>query len=168
MTEEDRRQRIRLERRLQRLGGLQPVCIRCGCREVEALTGVPYALLPPELQRRLIEWHHPAGRKVDPTFKVPLCRNCHAIMTEEQRGYPPELRRPKTEEEFLVSRIWGAAQVILWASRSLEDAHSRLANDLNEFFDQLQDPKARVATFVVLLFLFLLMALPRQSGEMTP
>lgn len=48
----------------------------CGCTTPEALTLV---------DRTIIERHHVAGRAHDGALTVPVCRNCHRVLTEGQR-----------------------------------------------------------------------------------
>jgi len=59
--------------RKERVLGDDPHCVRCGIADFDAL-------LP--LNRRLLEDHHVLGRASDPRSTIPLCRNCHAWMTE--------------------------------------------------------------------------------------
>jgi len=59
-------------RRLKRLGP-DPVCILCGHAN-------PFALIP--VRRSWLEQHHVVCRQHDRDLTVPLCRNCHAEITE--------------------------------------------------------------------------------------
>jgi hypothetical protein len=59
-------------RRLKRLGP-DPVCILCGYAD-------PYALIP--VRRSWLERHHAVCKQHDGDLIVPLCRNCHAEITE--------------------------------------------------------------------------------------
>jgi hypothetical protein len=49
------------------------------------------------VRRRFLDDHHVCGRANDDALTVPVCRNCHAILTEGQRtagldfGTPPTL-----------------------------------------------------------------------------
>lgn len=60
----------RKQRRLERLGSNDPRCGMCG-----------------EGDDRALELHHVAGRKHDETM-VPLCRNCHRKVTDDQHDHP--------------------------------------------------------------------------------
>jgi hypothetical protein len=62
-------------RRLKRLGS-DPVCVLCGYAN-------PYGLVP--VQRDLLEHHHVVCKHHDQELTVPLCRNCHAEVTEGLR-----------------------------------------------------------------------------------
>jgi hypothetical protein len=60
----------RNQKRLERLGSNDPHCGICG-----------------EADDRTLELHHVAGRKHDETM-VPLCRNCHRKVTDDQHDHP--------------------------------------------------------------------------------
>lgn len=51
-------------------------CVRCGIT-------TPETLVP--MKRRFLEAHHVCGHAHD-ALTVPVCRNCHAILTEGQRS----------------------------------------------------------------------------------
>jgi hypothetical protein len=121
----------RRERRLQRLMTLPAVCIACGLPQVEALMDVPFSALPPEFRRRLMEYHHPAGRMVDPDWTVPLCKNCHAILTEVRRLHLPP-HPPATPEERATLTIAAGGEVILVSLSALLDAQDRIVRAMQE------------------------------------
>lgn len=122
---------IRRERRLQRLGSPAPSCVACGLRSVEALLGIPAVVLPPEVRRKLIEHHHPAGRKTESDWTVPVCRNCHALITEDRRGYVlPE--PPRTQEERAILHIQAAKEVILLAAPAVAEAQIRVLRAIDQ------------------------------------
>lgn len=60
----------RKQKRLERLGSNDPRCGMCG-----------------EGDDRALELHHVAGRKHDETM-VPICRNCHRKVTDDQHDHP--------------------------------------------------------------------------------
>jgi hypothetical protein len=62
--------------RRSRLLGPDAACVRCGLTNQECL--IP-------TKRSLFEAHHVAGNAHDDRLTVPLCRNCHAVLTEGQR-----------------------------------------------------------------------------------
>ncbi len=62
--------------RRRRQIGADAACVRCGLTNLECL--IP-------TKRSLLEAHHVAGNAHDEALTVPLCRNCHAILTEGQR-----------------------------------------------------------------------------------
>lgn len=76
----------RRERRTQRFG-TGNACVRCGVSE-------PRVLVP--IRRRLLEAHHACGRAHDNELTVPVCRNCHALLTEAQLAAGVQLEPPPT------------------------------------------------------------------------
>jgi hypothetical protein len=74
---------VRRRRKQERLGSLSPFCVLCGNGDIETLVPVTPDWLrqriPPE---RLIELHHVVGEQHDSDVVVPLCLNCHRIVTE--------------------------------------------------------------------------------------
>jgi hypothetical protein len=70
----------RRRRRQERFGSLNPVCVVCGCKEIEKLASTTIGWL---FQRaNLVELHHVVGHHHDPDLVVPLCMNCHRAATE--------------------------------------------------------------------------------------
>lgn len=76
----------RRTRREQRFGP-DAACARCGITTLETL--VP-------LRRRVLEAHHVCGRANDAALTVPVCRNCHAILTEGQQAAGVTFATPPT------------------------------------------------------------------------
>lgn len=70
MTFDEHARERRKQRRLERLGSNDPRCGMCG-----------------EADDRTLELHHVAGRKHGETM-VPLCRNCHRKVTDDQHEHP--------------------------------------------------------------------------------
>ena len=62
---------VRKQRRLEALGSNTPACGTCG-----------------ETDWRCLERHHVAGRKHDEAT-AHVCRNCHRIVTDDQKDHPP-------------------------------------------------------------------------------
>src|SRR5579864_9625474 len=100
-AEENGRAR-RHERKRQRLGSPTSTCLCCGCLNIESLLNVPARELP----RWFLEEHHIAAR-VSSNFTVILCRNCHAILTDRQHDWNPELRHPKVPSHRLAALLQG-------------------------------------------------------------
>ena len=71
----------------ERLFGDDPVCVHCGLANIASLMAV---------QRSILEAHHIVGRANDEDLTVPLCRNCHAEITEGYRDAGVPLNRPPT------------------------------------------------------------------------
>lgn len=76
----------RLARRDRRFDG-PAACVRCGISEPETLVPV---------RRSLLEAHHVCGRANDGALTVPVCRNCHAVLTEGQRAAGVTFALPPT------------------------------------------------------------------------
>ncbi len=110
--------------RRQRRIGAPTVCMLCGLRELAALTVLP---------RRLIEQHHVVGRAHDPQLMVPVCRNCHAILTERYRHAGVSMRPPASALDRLVAAL-GALGVFF---RELAAACVRWAAELSELVEAL-------------------------------
>lgn len=62
-------------------------CVRCGITTLETL--VP-------LKRRFLEDHHVCGQANDAALTVPVCRNCHAVLTERQQAAGVTFATPPT------------------------------------------------------------------------
>jgi len=84
-TDLRRRTLIRQQRARSRLGSQHPTCVLCGLIHPAALRGMRWGELPPHLRARLVELHHPLGRRSHPELVVPLCLTCHAMITELER-----------------------------------------------------------------------------------
>ncbi len=67
--------------------GHEAACARCGITTPETLVTA---------NRTILEAHHVCGRANDEGLTVPLCRNCHAILTEGQRAAGATLTQPPT------------------------------------------------------------------------
>lgn len=73
--------------RRARLLGPGAACARCGVSTPETLIAV---------DRSILEAHHPCGRANDGGLTVPVCRNCHAELTEGQRAAGTSFSPPPT------------------------------------------------------------------------
>jgi hypothetical protein len=92
----------------ERLGVDTPRCAHCGLDDV-----------------RCLEAHHIAGRKFDdPT--VILCRNCHRILSDDQRDHPPPIGDEPTLHERIAHFLKGLADLL-----------ALLVTKLHEFGDEL-------------------------------
>lgn len=76
----------RQARRERRFGSVT-ACVRCGIT-------TPETLVP--MKRRFLEAHHVCGRANDDDLTVPVCRNCHAILTEAQQAAGVTFALPPT------------------------------------------------------------------------
>jgi len=71
MNDNDLAAERRKQKRLAALGSNKPLCGICG-----------------EQDWRTLELHHVAGRHHDDEM-VPLCRNCHRKVSDDQKNYAP-------------------------------------------------------------------------------
>ena len=83
----------RRKAREQRLG-TDAVCMFCLHDQLEALIPV---------QRSLLEGHHVLGKVNAPDVVVPLCRNCHAKITEQLRRVGASMQESPTLMHRLLS-----------------------------------------------------------------
>ncbi len=77
---------LRHSRRKRRFAA-DAACMRCGITELETLVPV---------RRSILEAHHACGRANDAGLTVPVCRNCHAILTERQQAVGVTFESPAT------------------------------------------------------------------------
>ena len=73
MDNKDLKREARVQRMHERLGVDAPRCAYCGLDDV-----------------RCLEAHHIAGRKFDDATVI-LCRNCHRVLSDDQRDHPPRI-----------------------------------------------------------------------------
>lgn len=77
---------VRRRKRQDRFDNADPRCIFCGYPEIEALTAVTLEWLKSHgscVPKALTELHHVVGKKHDSDLVVPLCLNCHRLVTED-------------------------------------------------------------------------------------
>lgn len=86
MTADPMMTTLRHTRRERRFGP-DAACARCGITTLETLVPV---------NRRMIEAHHACGRGNDAGLTIPVCRNCHAILTERQQAAGVTFAAPPT------------------------------------------------------------------------
>ncbi|GEM_PF-1308975 len=112
---------------------LAPVCIRCGCLDLPALTEYRWEDLPERIRRKLLQRHHVARKKADDTIIV-LCRNCHSVLDDLQYDWPPDVREPRSREERIAALLAGAEDML----RCRAEADVRLADRLHEIQEELR------------------------------
>lgn len=76
-------------RDLERLGTDRPVCVVCG-----------------EDDPRCLEAHHLAGRAFDGQT-VPVCRNCHRKLSDDQKDHPGKIGNPPSALERIAHFLLG-------------------------------------------------------------
>jgi hypothetical protein len=90
----------------ERVLGDDAACVLCGLGTLASLVLV---------NRNVLEAHHIVGRANDGALTAPLCRNCHAEITEGYRDSGVSLNRPPTLLHKLVAvlRAVGAMLIAL-------------------------------------------------------
>jgi hypothetical protein len=82
------------EARRTRTLGEGATCLRCGMTNLAALV---------EGAANLLEDHHVVGRRHDAGLTIPLCKNCHAILTEDNRRAGADMRQQPSLLERIVN-----------------------------------------------------------------
>lgn len=106
----------RRAKRAERVGE-NATCILCGHGNIDALTLVT---------RSLLESHHIVGRENDVELTAPLCRNCHAEVTEGYRDAGVSLKRPPTFLHRLAAILRALGALFLALGRKLADWAEKL------------------------------------------
>lgn len=83
----------RRARRTRKLGP-DAACVLCGTTTPEALLCV---------NRSLLQEHHAIGRALDGALTIPVCRNCHAVLTEGQLRQGCTFQPQRTIPECIVA-----------------------------------------------------------------
>ena len=81
----------RKQKRLEKLGSNNPVCIICG-----------------EDDWRCLELHHVAGQAFNNTLSN-ICRNCHRKLSDDQEDHPKAISKPPTSYETIGHVLIGLA-----------------------------------------------------------
>lgn len=76
--------------------GPDAVCVGCGQANPEALSLV---------DRTIVEEHHVVGREHEGKLTVPLCANCHRVLTEKVRNSGASMKATPNFLEKLVSML---------------------------------------------------------------
>lgn len=84
---------IRRQKANERLGSNSPRCIECGNDNFACL-----------------EKHHIAGRGYDADTVI-LCRNCHRIVSDWQKGHPAHRPKPPHQLEVMGRFLMGVADL---------------------------------------------------------
>jgi hypothetical protein len=104
--------------------GTEAACVHCGEAQWETLIPTPKSLL---------EAHHVVGHANDAELTVPLCRNCHAKLTEQLRQNGTSMGKPQTLLDRIVAILRGLAAFF----RTLADKLSGWAEAVLRFIDGL-------------------------------
>lgn len=106
----------RAARRERRLGP-DAACVICGVRTPEALTLV---------KKSKLEAHHVAGRAHDDALTVPVCLNCHRVLTEGQNVAGVDFAPQGTLLERLVNALLAAGVFLSHLGESVQEWARRL------------------------------------------
>jgi hypothetical protein len=97
-------------RRLERLGDGPLVCVLCEYVDPVALIPVTEEWLRAKgVPSSLFEDDHVVGRAHDPKFIFPICRNCHAVLTEDRLRAGVSMRPAPDQNTRDVLRLEGLA-----------------------------------------------------------
>jgi hypothetical protein len=107
----------RRAKRAERVGE-NAACILCGYGNIAALTLV---------KRSLLEAHHIVGRENDGELTAPVCRNCHAELTEGYRDAGVSLNRPPTVLHQNVATLRGLGALCVALGTKLPEWAESLA-----------------------------------------
>ncbi len=121
--------------RWKRRFGPKPVCVLCRIRSAEVLMKVHWSL---------VHSHHVLGKNNDPNVTVPVCLNCHAILTEMNRRYGVSMETPANLLEHLIAvlRALGVFLPVLGESLfKLADQLSRFMKALDEKYPEWRNMK---------------------------
>jgi hypothetical protein len=106
---------IRQQQRFERLGTDKPVCVICGFDDDRAL-----------------ERHHIAGQSYDDAEAI-VCKNCHRVLSDDQRDHPVKIEGPPTKVECIGRLLCGLADLFELLAQKLREfgkALIELARDL--------------------------------------
>ncbi len=117
---------VRSTRRKRRLGNGEPVCLLCGYSEHTALTPVT---------KKFLQDHHVVGWKRDVELTSVLCRNCHALASEDLLQEDIDMQR-ESNPNALVASMLDALAVFLEA---LVAAVRRWAHILRETINEVRN-----------------------------
>jgi hypothetical protein len=108
-------------------------CVRCGITTPETLVPVT---------RRFLEAHHVCGQAHDDALTVPVCRNCHAVLTEGQHAAGVSFQPPPTILHQLAAALASLfAMLHELCERGMDWAHalSELASELDTTYPAWRD-----------------------------
>lgn len=103
MNESEKRKEARRRKAHERLGSTNFCCVKCG-----------------EDNPHCLELHHLAGQKFGDEA-VPVCRNCHRKLSDDQKDHP----RPISDDPGLLERIghylFGLADMLALVAERLKE-----------------------------------------------
>jgi hypothetical protein len=105
---------IRKQKRLEKLGSNNPVCITCG-----------------EDDWRCLEEHHIAGQAYDDTLSN-ICRNCHRKLSDDQIDHPKAISKPPMTHERIGHLLIGLADFFALLVEKLREFGQFLIQPINQ------------------------------------
>jgi len=97
-------------RRRARFGVSPKACILCPCLDLAALiSGTRSELEAKGVPRTLFEGDHIVGRVHDPKFVFSICRNCHALVTDDRLRAGISMLREQDHNERAALRLGALA-----------------------------------------------------------
>ena len=108
----------RKQRALERLGTNTPQCPFCGIDEP-----------------LVFELHHVAGKAYD-DLEVPVCRNCHRIVSDWQKDHPASKSNPPSDPERIGHFLLGLADLFELLVKRLREFAQKLFALENKSQDQ--------------------------------
>ncbi len=111
MNQQELKRERRKQRALERLGTNTPRCPFCGIDEP-----------------LVFELHHVAGRDFDEQDEtlVPICRNCHRILSDWQKDHPSGNRIPPSDPERIAHFLLGLADMFELLVKRLREFAEKL------------------------------------------
>jgi hypothetical protein len=108
-------------KRKEKLQSDNPQCLFCGFSHWESLIPVTLRWLIEErgFPVDLLELHHVLGAAHDPDLTVPLCRNCHGLVTEDLRRGEISMRTASDVQTRVITKLNAFAQFLERSAISL-------------------------------------------------
>lgn len=117
----------------ERRFGPDAACVRCGIAALETLVPV---------KRSILDAHHVCARENDASLTAPVCRNCHAVLTEAQQAAGVTFTTPPTLLHQIAEALTSLFTMLHeLCERGMDWAHQLmiLAADLDATFPDWRD-----------------------------
>ncbi len=121
MNDQELKRERRKQRALERLGTNTPRCPFCGIDEP-----------------LVFELHHIAGR-ANGDEALPVCRNCHRILSDGQKDHPPGNSNPPSDSERIAHFLLGLADMFELLVKRLREFAEKLFASGNRSQDQSEE-----------------------------
>ncbi len=123
MNDHELKRERRKQRALERLGTNNPKCPFCGADEP-----------------LVFELHHIAGR-AHGDEALPVCRNCHRILSDWQKDHPPRNGNPPSDSERIAHFLLGLADMFELLVKRLREFAEKLFTMDRQSQDQSAEAK---------------------------